>query len=166
MSKHTTQSEAVARLGELIKDIRIAMLTTVVDDGSLRSRPMATQEQEFDGDIWFFTQADSPKADDVGHDQQVNVAYAEKNRYVSVSGTARLVRDKQKMEQLWNPALKAWFPAGLGDPNLALLKISAERAEYWDDSRNKVGNLIELVKALATGKEAEMGENRTIDLAH
>jgi general stress protein 26 len=168
MSNHTEKSESIARLGELIKDIRIAMLTTVDDDGGLRSRPMATQDEQFDGELWFFTQASSPKGNDIASDHQVNVAYAapDKQRYISISGRARLVRDKAKMKQLWSPILKAWFPEGLNDPDLALLQISAERAEYWDDSHSKVGNLIELVKALATGKEAEMGENRKIDLSH
>lgn len=168
MSHHTERSETITRLGELIKDIRMAMLTTVEDDGSLRSRPMATQEEEFDGDLWFFTQASSPKVGDIEHERKVNVVYAapDKQRYVSISGSAQIVRDPQKMKQLWKPILKAWFPDGLEDPDLALLKVNAQKAEYWDDSSSKVGNLIELVKSLATGKEAEMGENRKLDLAH
>ncbi len=143
------------KLHDLIKDIRFAMLTTVEEDGTLRSRPMATQEFEFDGDLWFFTAAHAPKVDEVQHNQHVNVSYAEPKdqKYVSVSGTAQLVRDRAKIEELWNPLFKAWFPQGLDDPELALLKVSVEKAEYWDSPSSKVVRLVGFAKALLTGKQ-------------
>ena len=99
----------IKKLHDMVKDIRFAMLTTVEEDGSLRSRPMATQEFEFDGDLWFFTSADATKVNEVQHEHHINVSYAEpKNqKYVSVSGTAQLIRDKSKIEELWNPLFKA-----------------------------------------------------------
>ena len=94
-----TQND-VKLLGDKIKGIRIAMMTTVEADDVLRSRPMATQDMDFDGDLWFFTKASAPKVDDVEHHQQVNLNYAkpDDNLFVSVSGTAQLVRDRQKMD--------------------------------------------------------------------
>jgi general stress protein 26 len=160
----TTNSD-IRKLGELIKDIRIAMLTTTEADGSMRSRPMATQESDFDGELWFFTDARSPKVDEAAH-HPVNVSYADPKhqRYVSVSGKAELVRDRKKIEELWNPAYKAWFPEGLDDPNLALLRVHVEKAEYWDSPGSAVVHLIGFAKALATGKRADVGENEKIEL--
>lgn len=157
----------IEKIRDLIKDIRFAMLTTIDEDGSLRSRPMGTQEAEFDGDLWFFTGASSAKVDEVERDERVNVSYAapDDNRYVSISGTARLVRDRAKAKELWNPVLKAWFPDGLDDPDLALLRVRVEKAEYWDAPSSKMVQLAGFVKAIVTGKRADgLGENEKIDL--
>lgn len=154
-----TTEENVQKLGELIKDIKMAMLTTVDEDGSLRSRPMATQRTKFDGALWFFTRASAPKVDEVEHEHEVNVSYADadSNTFVSVSGTAELVRDQTKIKELWTPALKAWFPNGSDDPEVALLKIDVEKAEYWDSPHGKVVQLIGYVKAVATGHSYQPG---------
>ncbi|MGB8507296.1 MAG: pyridoxamine 5'-phosphate oxidase family protein [Pyrinomonadaceae bacterium] len=166
MENNADRDESVRKLGELIKDIEFAMLTTAEADGTLRSRPMATQEVEFDGDIYFFTHAHSPKTDEIERERHVNVSYArpEANRYVSVSGRASLSRDRAKIEELWNPILKAWFPKGLDDPELALLKVSVESAEYWDAPDGKVVQIVGFVKALVTGEPYKPGENEKINL--
>src|SRR5665213_488963 len=101
-----THAESFARLGELIKDINIAMLSTIAEDGTIRCRPMGTQQIDLlDGAIWFFTASESPKAEEILHRKQVNLAYSsiEEQRYVSLSGQAHLVRDRAKARQLWNP---------------------------------------------------------------
>jgi general stress protein 26 len=158
----------IEKLRELIKDIRIAMLTTVDQDGSLRSRPMGTQQSELDGDLWFFTSQSSAKIQEVEREHQVNVSYAapDDQRYVSVSGTARLVRDPAKAKELWNPFLKTWFPKGLDDPDLALLKVEVKKAEYWDSPSSTMLHLVGFVKAMVTGERPDMGENEKLDLAN
>ena len=156
----------IKKLHDMVKDIRFAMLTTVEEDGTLRSRPMATQEFEFDGDLWFFTSADATKVNEVQHEHHVNVSYAEPKdqKYVSVSGTAQLIRDKSKIEELWNPLFKAWFPEGLNDPQLSLLKVSVDKAEYWDSPSSKVVRLLGFAKALVTGKQiGNPGDNAKIE---
>src|SRR5438132_409520 len=121
----------VKKLADLIKGIKVAMLTTVAEDGCLRSRPMVTQDKDFDGTLWFFTQAGAPKVSEVEREERVNLSYAnpDDQRYVSVSGTARLVRDRDRIREFWSPALKAWFPKGPDDPELALLRVEVDRAE-------------------------------------
>jgi general stress protein 26 len=167
MTSHEEDKGGIEILRDRIKDVRIAMLTTIDQDGSLRSRPMATQSAEFDGELWFFTGAGSPKVAEVQEDQRVNVSYANPgdNLYVSVSGMAKLVQDRAKAEELWNPALKAWFPDGLDDPNLALLKVKVEKAEYWDGPSSKMVQLAGFVKAIVTGKPYDPGENEKLELA-
>lgn len=149
-----SHSENTEKLGKLIKDVRVAMLTTADTDGTLRSRPMATQNSEFNGELWFFTGLDSAKVHEIGKDHHVNVSYAapSDNVYVSVSGMARIVQDKAKMKELWSPIHKAWFPKGLEDPNLGLLQVDVDKAEYWDAPSSTVVQLFGFTKAILTGK--------------
>ena len=166
MSDSTTQSDDVKKLEKLIKDMKFAMLTTACSDGSLRSRPMATQMPEFDGTIWFFTSDDEPKVREIRANPNVNVSYADpdKNNYVSVSGRASLVKDKAKAKELWNVFYRAWFPEGLDDPKLALIRVDVDHAEYWDSPNSKVVQLAGLIKAAVTGKPAQGGENKKVQL--
>ncbi|MCV3215525.1 pyridoxamine 5'-phosphate oxidase family protein [Plectonema radiosum NIES-515] len=167
MTTDTDQNQKIEKLRELVKDIDFGMLTTIDDDGTLHSRPMSTNgEIESDGTLWFFTYAPSHKVDEIEHHEQVNVSFAapNKQRYVSMSGTAQLVKDRKKIEQLWKPELKAWFPKGLDEPHIGLLKVNVQKAEYWDAPSNFVAHTIGLVKAIATGEKASSGENEKITL--
>jgi general stress protein 26 len=157
----------VQKLAKLIKSIKYAMLTTAMPDGTLRSRPMATQAGEFDGTLWFFTHDNTGKVDEIRNDQHVNLAYADPshNRWVSVSGRASVVRDRRKAEELWTEIHRAWFPDGLDDPTLALLRVDVTDAEYWDGPSTKVAQLAGFVKALVTGKSAnDVAENRRVQV--
>jgi general stress protein 26 len=167
MNEHDDRNENISKIAKLIEGIEFAMLTTIDEDGTLRSRPMATQQAEFDGEIWFFTYANSHKVHEVEQYNQVNLSYADPddNRYVSISGTASLVRDRQKMEELWNPVLKAWFPNGLDEPGIALLKVTATKAEYWDSPSSSIVQLIGFTKAIVTGETYKPGENEKINIA-
>ncbi|ARV57739.1 general stress protein [Nostocales cyanobacterium HT-58-2] len=167
MTDSQNRNDQIKKLRELIKDIDIGMLTTVDDDGTLHSRPMATNsEVEFDGDLWFFTYASSHKVKEIEQHQQVNVSFSDphKQLYVSVSGQAQLVRDRNKLQQLWKPQLKAWFPKELNEPDVALLKVHVEEAEYWDAPSGFVAHTIGLVKAIATGEKANVGEHEKVSL--
>lgn len=152
--EQANRKESLEKLRSLIKDVKIAMLTTVEADGHLRSRPMATQEVEFDGQLWFFTGLDSMKVNEIEREHHVNVAYAQPGDqvYVSVSGRGKISQDAVKIKELWSPIHKAWFPKGLDDSNLALLRIDVEKAEYWDSPSSKFVQLYGFVKAIATGK--------------
>src|SRR3954447_17778096 len=100
------------KLNDLIRDARVAMLTTEAADGSLRSRPMIACQGE--GGLWFFTHVGDGKVDEALTHPRVNVCYAEpgRGRYVSVSGTAELVGDREMMRRLWHEEARAWFPRG------------------------------------------------------
>jgi general stress protein 26 len=160
-----TRQESIEKLKGLIEKIDFAMLTTHAN-GKLRSRPMSTQKFEFDGDLWFFTSDQTHKVEEIEANNEVNVAYSkpEDNTYISVSGTASLVKDRAKIEELWNPILKAWFPKGLDDPTLALLKVSVEEAEYWDSPSSTLVQIAGFVKALVTGKSANGGDHGKVSM--
>jgi general stress protein 26 len=147
MKVEKQRSHDLARLAALIRQIRTGMLTTLEADGSLRSRPLETVELDSAGRLWFFAEASSPKAARAeAADHQVNVSYADPRDedFASISGTARVVRDPDKMRALWSPDLGRWFPRGLDDPDLALLEVRIDKAEYWHAPRNenvKIGTL-------------------------
>jgi general stress protein 26 len=153
------------KLGELIKDIRIAMVTTVEADGTLHTRPLASLAYENDGQLWFYTAVDSAKVSEVINDVRTSVAFSDtdKDTYVVVSGTADIVNDRQRIHQLWTPFAKPWFPNGPDDPNLALLQVHAERGEYWT-SPGKTAYLFGVAKAAVTGKRSHMGDNRKLTM--
>lgn len=155
------------RIGELLRKIDIAMLTTVGKGGYLMSRPLSTQQARFDGErVWFFTEADSPKVAEIRRNPKVNLAYASKgkNVYVSLTGTARANRDRAVIEALWNDAMKAFFPKGKDDPNLLLLEVSVHSIEYWDGPGTWIGKAVSFIIARVTRNEEVMGENRIVDM--
>lgn len=159
----------IKTLSEKIHGIRVAMLTTIDPDGVLRSRPMATQDLDFDGRLWFFTGKQSGKVHSIESDQHVNVSYVstDDNRYVSVAGKARVVQDQDKVNELWNPLLKAWFPKGPQDPDISLICVDVESAEYWDAPSSKLVKLMGFTKAVLTGQRYESaGENERVDVRH
>lgn len=160
-------SKHVKHLGELIKDIDTAMLTTVGAGGFLVSRPLSSRQATFDGArIWFFVEGDSPKVAEIRKNAKVNLAYAShgKNTYVSLAGKARISRDAAKADALWNDAMKAFFPKGRNDPNLALLEVEVHTAEYWDGPSSKISRAINFVIARVTKTEEVMAENRIVQL--
>ena len=165
MPEITTEAETFRKIDSLIKGIHIAMLTTVAADSSLHSRPMATQAREFDGAVWFFSSDDSGKVHELIHNRSVNVAYSNPTReiFLSLSGKGELVFDKEKISELWTSDYTAWFPDGLEDPHLALIKVSVETAQYWEGPSPGV-QWLRLAKALVTGNLYEGVENRKVDL--
>ncbi|BDU16040.1 pyridoxamine 5'-phosphate oxidase family protein [Lysobacter auxotrophicus] len=158
----------VKRIGELLKKIDIAMLTTTGEGGFLMSRPLSTQDARFDGRrVWFFTETDSPKVAEIRRNPKVNLAYASKgkNVYISMTGTARVNRDREMIEELWNDAMKAFFPKGKNDPNLTLLEVDVHSVEYWDGPGSWIGKAVSFIIARVTKNEEVMGENRIVDLS-
>lgn len=166
MPETKTRDEAIGKIAELTKDTRIAMLTNITSEGALHSRPMAMMDIEFDGDLWFFTGKTSPKVQEIEADARVNVAFSDpgSQNYVSLAGKAHLVIDPALNEKYWTPAFKAWFPKGLEDPELALLKVEVEGAEYWDAPSSTIAHLTGFVKSQLTGKPADPGDHAKVNL--
>ena len=162
-----TREEDLQKLRDIVKDIDFCMLTTIDENGDLHSRPMsANGEIDQNGDIWFFTGVTSQKVNEIRRAPKVNVSFADpKNqKYVSITGVPELVLDREKIEELWKPEFKMWFPGGKEDPEIALLRITLEKAEYWDSPSSTVAYALSFVKTLVTGKQPDFGENKTINL--
>jgi len=164
----TARENDLQKIKELIKDIDFCMLTTVDENGDLHSRPMSSNgDVDDNGDIWFFTNASSHKVTEIEQLPKVNLSFADPDdqRYVSISGTAQLSRDRAKIDELWRPEFKIWFPEGKDDPEIALLRVSLEKAEYWDSPSSTIGYALSFVSSLVTGKQPDMGENKKVDFS-
>jgi general stress protein 26 len=155
------KQEEIETLRELIKDVDTAMLTTVTDEG-LVSRPMKTQEIEFDGDLWFFTKKETNKYDEILHDQDVNVAYAGKS-YVSVRGRAEIVEDLNKKKELWSNTYEKIMQTSYDDPNVILIKVKAEAAEYWETD-NLTKKIAFLYKRMTGQSSNSTDINETVEM--
>jgi len=154
-------AEGLKKIGELIKDIRITMMTTVAADGSIDSRPMATQKtDEFDGTVWFLTRHESGKVHEIQQDAHVTLCYADPgdSTYVSAKGKANVSADRAKIHELWNPMYKAWFPEGEDDPQITVLRVDITEAEYWEASSSKLVMGAKYLAAAITGGKVAVGE--------
>lgn len=153
------------RLAQLIKDVRVAMFTTILDDAP-RSRPMFTQDHPFDGTLWFMTSVDSGITQDIARKPSVLLTYAHpgKETYITINGTATVSNDRAMIHELWNAAAKVWFPAGEDDPAIRLIQVAVERAEFWDAPAAPV-RAVQFAKAYLTGQQMEGGTHETLHLS-
>jgi general stress protein 26 len=158
--------EKLGQLYELIDDIEIALMTTRRADGSLVSRPMATQARAEGSDLWFVTNGETAKIDELETDPHVNLAYYKNGTYefVSVSGIARLSRDPRRIRELYSPDWRAWFGdeggarnGGPEDPRLVLVLVEAHSATYLKARHGKALTLFNVAKGMVTGERAEVG---------
>ncbi len=160
-----TEAEKTSKLVELTKDIHIAMLTTVDAEGHLTARPMAHQQVESDADLWFFVERTSPTVTNLAGRSQAGVSLSSNDVWVSLAGTAEVVDDVARAQELWNPRAEAWLPQGPEDDSVALIHFHAEAGEYWDTAGGRVASALSFVKAKVTGQRSEGGTNETVTLA-
>jgi general stress protein 26 len=156
--------KSIKLLKEKIEDTRICMFTTLSLNNVFSSRPMATANVDEDGVIWFFTNAFSFKTSELSLESNVSLAYSNpsKNTYLYVNGKAELVDDQDKKETFFNLMVKAWFPEGLVDPGLILVKVKPEYAEYWDSSASKLVVAFNMLQAIVTGDRYDEGQHGII----
>lgn len=169
MKEVTDPREAREHLWNMIKDIRFAMFTARHGNGHLHSRPMTVQNGKLDEDssLWFFMSRTADAVDDLRQEPAVNVAFADpgKDSYVSVSGRASIVEDTAKKDQLFSAMNKAWFPGGPTDPDLVLVQVAIDHADFWDTKSNKLMQGLKMAKAAATGdRPQELGEHGVVHM--
>ena len=155
----------IEKLYGLLKDFNTVMLVTI-NGTEFHARPMAVARVDENTDLWLFTSRDSPKVHEIEADARVQVLG--QNGWTScvvLVGKAHVVEDRAMISEMWKPSFKVWFPAGAEDPNIVLLHIKGEEAEYWDSSGvNRFRYLYQAIKAIATGttpaiKEGEQHGN-------
>jgi len=154
---NTENTDGLDRFVEMVKDVKICMLITHHHLGNISGRPMSFNKIDLDGTMWFFGKASSKKVDELEADANVAVVNEKNNIYLMVNGSAELHVDKSKMEDLWNPIMKAWFPEGIDDPDMILIKVTPHEINYWDNNSIKMGVIV-------TGKQYDNGEQGKINL--
>jgi general stress protein 26 len=172
--EQTSTEKKLNELYELIDDMEIALMTTRRPDGRLVTRPMATQEQDPLGDLWFVTNIETHKVDELEADPNVCLGYYDdgSKEWVSVSGTARVSQDRTRIRELYAPDWKAWFgdeggarDGGPDDPRLALIVVDAHTVTYMKSKHSKPRVLFELAKGMVTGETAELGREERLSPA-
>lgn len=159
-------SSQIADLKSRITPIRFAMFTTVDARGSLVSRPMTNQEMDAEGSLWFFTSTTTEMWDDIVTHPEVNLSFAEPSDsvYVSISGRAERIVEREKIRAMWNPAVQAWYPHGPDDPHVVLVRVVPHAAEYWDSSATSMVQMFNMAKAVLTGDTPAGSEHAKLKL--
>jgi general stress protein 26 len=158
-------SVAVSKLRELLGDIPVCMFATH-QEHQITSRPMTTVNIDDDGNIWFFASMFGETLVEESNDNSVYLIYSHPglNKYIHITGYANIILDRDKIESLWNPLMTAWYPGGVDDPKLCLLKIITEEARYWNSSSNKMVVFFNMLKAILRKEEYQEGEAGTLNL--
>ncbi len=166
MTNEMSSSEAITKIWDLIRQVKIAMLTTINSQGELRSRPMATQENEFDGNLWFLTSQQSGKVDEIEHGSRVGLTYVNNDAraFIALSGHAELTKDREQIHQLWKPQHAIWFPEGKDDPEITVIKVTVEEAEYWETPGNALVRSFHLLTAALTKDRSKLAEHEKVSL--
>jgi general stress protein 26 len=165
MKNDAPQHGDLRKLGEMIDDIEVAMMTTHAADGSLVSRPLQTLKIDANGEIIFFTAANSHKVEELTDDAEVNLAYAHPGdqHYVSVRGRARMDRDEDTINELWSPAQKIFFPEGKDDPNLMVLRVRVRDANYWEATGNFIARAFDFARGMLDAEPGDLGKQGHLD---
>ena len=160
----STSQDDKAKVFELVKDIKMAMLATTGPDGHMHARPMASVQKDFDGVLWFMSREHSLKIDEIEAHPDVLLTYAHPGRqhYISINGKARVVRDRARINELWTEADRVWFPKGPDDPELSLLAVDIDQAEYWDAPSSAMVHAYGYLKARLAGESPDVGENKRV----
>jgi general stress protein 26 len=157
--KTSPQASAdLTHVAELIDHIPVAMLTTVEADGALSCRPMAVLEMDEYGVLWFFTDLRSSKIDQL---RAVNLSFTDRDTatYVSLSGRGEIDTDRRHIQRLWTAMAEPWFPDGPESPNLVLLRIVPDAADYWDGPNSRMVRAFGMIAYIVAGKPVAMGEH-------
>ncbi|SDP46703.1 General stress protein 26 [Rhodoferax sp. OV413] len=161
MKTETQPTAELAQLCQLLEPMTIAMLTTFDTHGALVSQPMVPLEMDETGALWFFTDLRSEK---VEHLQVLNLAFGDvpHSTYVSISGHGEIHTDAERIERLWTPMARPWFPDGVESTHLGLLKIVPHEAEYWDAPHSRMVRMFAMAASAVAGKPLALGEHAVL----
>lgn len=151
--------EGIAKLKELAEDIDVCLFCTNVTGMPFEMRPMSTQEVDEEGNIWFFSARSSNKNNEIRQDDKVQLIYSKlsDSHFLTVYGTADEVFDQERIDRYWDKFIKAWFPGGKEDPDLALIRVKPIESHYWDTKDGKMVSIFKIAIAAITGKEMDGG---------
>lgn len=159
-----SDAESINKVTDIINDSHIGMFTTINEAGALVSRPLAVQEVKDDGDMWFFTSVNTSQVAHIRANPAVNVSFGQRTEWVSVAGTAEVVTDRQLIHDMWNQVVEAWFPDGPDTPEVVLLHVDSDSAEYWTSPGGTAATVLQWIKSKVTNSRMSVGESGTVEL--
>lgn len=164
--KNLENKEAIAKLKELAEDVRVCMFCTELGKSPFSTRPMALQEVDEYGNLWFISSAESNKNFDIKADEKVQLLFAKitDSHYLTVYGSAKIYTDKSKIEEMWTPIAKAWFEDGKDDPNVTIIRVSPEDVYYWDTKYGRIVYLLKAAVSAIVGKDVDSSQEGKLDV--
>jgi general stress protein 26 len=159
-----SDAESINKVTDIINDSYIGMFTTINEAGALVSRPLAVQEVKDDGDMWFFTSANTSQVAHIRANPAVNISFGQRTEWVSVAGTAEVVTDRRLIHDMWNQVVEAWFPDGPDTPEVVLLHVDSDSAEYWTSPGGTAATVLQWIKSKVTNSRMSVGESGTVEL--
>ncbi len=146
--------DSIEKMRELVDKVNIGMLCTKLSHFPFSVRPMAAHQVDDEGNIWFMSVRNGEHNADIKKDNRVQLIFAHpgSSDYLSVSGTAEIVEDPEKVKELWTPIAKVWFPEGKDDPNITLIKVATSDGYYWDTKSNKMVAMLKMAASIVVGR--------------
>jgi len=148
-------SEAVEKIKSLQKKASSCFFCTTIRTGQpFSTRPMAVQKIDDDGTLWFLSSVDSNKNEDLANDPIVQLLFqgSDYSDFFYIYGMATVSQDREKIKELWNPALKVWFTEGEDDPRITVIRVDPTDGYYWDTKHNKAVAFLKRAVGAITGK--------------
>ena len=154
-----TGDDALIKLRELLEHFPIAVMVTA-SDGTVTARPIgvAGDHAAFDGTLWFITDKRSRKVQAIQQGAATLLVFQndERGAYLHLKGRASVVEDPLKLRELYTTIQRTWFPGGLDDPDITLIRFDADEGDYWD-SHNVLRMVTAFVKSVVTGSPGSSG---------
>lgn len=150
--QNLSHQEGIQKLKELGEAVDVCMFCTDLGEAPFQTRPMSTQQVDEQGNFWFLSDRKSNKNFEIKQDDKVQLLYANMsdNHYMTVFGSAVVYRDQSKIEELWEPMVRAWFEKD--DPDVTIIRVVPSEAYYWDTKHGRFISLIGIAVSAVTGK--------------
>jgi len=163
-----TGADAQDKLRELLANFPITTMVTVEGNGAITARPIGVvgDHAAFDGQLWFITDRRSRKVEAINAGATTFLIFEnhDQGAYLHLNGQAHVVEDRARLEQLYTPVQRTWFPDGLEDPHMILLRFDADQGEFWDKHNGMIRLAAAFAKALVTGSPGSSGNTGTATL--
>jgi general stress protein 26 len=165
-TKNLQNEEALKKIKELVEDIKTCMFCTNVTGVPFNTRPMATADIDEEGNIWFISNAESHKNDEIKNDDKVQLIYAKggNSHFLSIAGKATIVKDQGKIDEVWNIFINTWFKNGKKDPDVSLIKVIPDDVYYWDTVHGKMVSLLKIAVSAVSGASMDDGVEGKISI--
>ncbi len=163
-TEHMSTTDNRKKVFEIISDNPVCMFTVSGAEDALHSRPMTVIKTEDNGELWFFTSSDGATVAEIGTESEVNLSFSGKGEWLSLRGSAVTITSEPKARELWNEAAAAFFPEGPGSPELALIRVRPEGAQFWNSPGGAITMAFHWAKARLTDTQIDAGESETVDL--
>ena len=126
--------EAIEKIREIVEDAPNCFFCTAAGRGSTGARPMNVRQVDKDGNLWFLSASDSHKNEELATDPAVTLFFqgSPHSDFLHLTGRATIMRDRAKIEELWEPVIRTWFTEGKDDPRITVIKVTPTEGYYWD----------------------------------